>query len=438
VENCIGHPRSLPLVTAALVLAACSSAPDTAAPAETGVADAPWPAAPDAGDERDAPAAVDAQMPAAAGADASEWGSRDAGEIDVARDSAPGPALPQYALVATYLGGISAFAVNPASGALAPVTGSPFDDHAGLYGVVAHPSGGFVYVTDYRNQRVDGFRVDPDSGALAALAGARVPLTAGKPLAITVDPQGRFLYVTTNDDNAILGFAVHPQTGALSALAPLALSSSRPGGNLAVDPSGRFLYAAFSSEGIRAFAIQSTSGALAELADSPFARTAVFGGAIAIHPDGGFLYASGPALNGFRIAADTGALTPLSGSPFATGVGSDPTATTLAIEPRGRYLYVSSTFMPGPLQDTVSAFSIDGATGHLTAVAGSPFPAAPSPYSVAVDREGRFVYVGNDDSNLVSVFSIDQSVGSLAPVAGSPFAAPGLQPEIVTFRPGPR
>jgi hypothetical protein len=46
----------------------------------------------------------------------------------------------QYALVAAYLGGISAFAINPTSGALTTVVGSPFAAGARLYGIAVHPS----------------------------------------------------------------------------------------------------------------------------------------------------------------------------------------------------------------------------------------------------------------------------------------------------------
>jgi 6-phosphogluconolactonase (cycloisomerase 2 family) len=52
---------------------------------------------------------------------------------------------------------------------------------------------------------------------------------------------------------------------------------------------------------------------------------------------------------------------------------------------------------------------------------------------VATDPSGRFVYVGNDDSDLVSAYSVDQTSGALSPVSGSPFPVPGLQPEIVTL-----
>src|SRR5260370_5153461 len=64
----------------------------------------------------------------------------------------------------------------------------------------------------------------------------------------------------------------------------------------------------------------------------------------------------------------------------------------------------------------VSAYSINGTTGALTPVAGSPFPAGTKPFSVAVDPTGQFVYLANDGSNDASAYTIAGSSGALTPV----------------------
>jgi 6-phosphogluconolactonase len=364
-------------------------------------------------------------------------GSPDDAQGDVLGDTAAPSNGPQYALVGTYLGGISAFAINATSGALTRVVGSPFAAGARQYGIAVHPSGASVYATDLDGKLVDGYQLAPATGALTGAPGAHVQLADGSPVAIAIEPTGRFVYVASLGDNAIHGFSIDPQTGALSPVgqSPLVLSPFVPDGTVAVDPAGHFLYVTGLASGVRSFAIDSSSGALAEITGSPFGAAVVFRGAMVFHPSGRFMYNAGPALNAFRVDAQTGSLTPLPGSPVVQGVGSDPTATTVAIDPRGYFLYVVATFTVGPLADTVSGYAIDATTGALTPVPGSPFAAAPSPYSVAVDRDGRFLYVGNDDSGKVSAFSIDQTNGALVPVVGSPFQVPGIQPEIVTVRP---
>jgi hypothetical protein len=68
----------------------------------------------------------------------------------------------------------------------------------------------------------------------------------------------------------------------------------------------------------------------------------------------------------------------------------------------------------------VAVFSINSATGVLTPISGSPFAAAASPVSLAVNSAGTFAY-GADGWGSVSGFSIDATSGALTDVPGSPF-----------------
>src|SRR5260370_12829529 len=82
----------------------------------------------------------------------------------------------------------------------------------------------------------------------------------------------------------------------------------------------------------------------------------------------------------------------------------------------------------------VSAYTIDGATGALMEVDGSPFPAGSGPWSVTVDPTGQFAYVANGGSNNVSAYSIDGTTGALTEIDGSPFPA-GSAPRSRTVDP---
>jgi len=68
-------------------------------------------------------------------------------------------------------------------------------------------------------------------------------------------------------------------------------------------------------------------------------------------------------------------------------------------------------------------------------VAGSPFPAGTGPLAIAVDLKGQYAFVANGGSNNVSVYSIDQATGVLSAVAGSPFATAGPHPQSVAVDP---
>jgi len=349
----------------------------------------------------------------------------DAAQAEDATDAAVDQA--EVVLVATYLGGISSFTVDHATGRLDPAAGSPYDQGARLYALAVHPSGRFVYATDLRGT-VNSYAIAAGGvGRLAPLPGS--PLVIGlRAISVAIDPSGRFLYV--GDEQSLHVFAVDAATGALDAVPGSPFDTGGQPSTIVFHPSGRFVFASFVSiapagnGGIRGFVVDTASGVPTEVSGSPFATTGVRGGGMALHPSGDFLYIGSSGVTGFRVDSDSGALTAVAGFPVAGG-NSDSTAVDVAVDARGRYLYATNS-----IGGTVHGYAIDAASGMLTAVPGSPFDGRPLPYSVAVDPAGRFVYVGNDDANEVSVFSLDAASGTLAPIAGSPFTANGIQPEI--------
>src|SRR4030042_4516671 len=80
----------------------------------------------------------------------------------------------------------------------------------------------------------------------------------------------------------------------------------------------------------------------------------------------------------------------------ACGAGGNGDETPPPV-PSNYFAYVVSRY-----SNNISAFSINTATGALTAVAGSPFIAGDAPMSVIVDPSGKFAYVGNFLSSDVS------------------------------------
>ena len=84
--------------------------------------------------------------------------------------------------------------------------------------------------------------------------------------------------------------------------------------------------------------------------------------------------------------------------------------------PDGKFLFIANF-----LDNTISAFSIDAASGVLTPITGSPFTANNAPSRVAIDPSGKFLDVPNNVGGNISVFTINASTGLLSPIAGSPF-----------------
>src|SRR5882762_3870585 len=103
-----------------------------------------------------------------------------------------------------------------------------------------------------------------------------------------------------------------------------------------------------------------------------------------------------------------GTLMTVPGSPFMTGgdgSGLFVASNTAAATMRKRFLYVSNNGT-----NDISVFSIDTTTGALTPVPGSPFATGGSGslfgISLAVTPNGKFLYAGNSVSSDISAFSV--------------------------------
>ncbi len=124
-------------------------------------------------------------------------------------------------------------------------------------------------------------------------------------------------------------------------------------------------------------------------------------------------------ISGYSIDSATGTLTALAGSPFAAG--TQPVA--IAVDLTGHFAYVVNQ------QDaTLSAFLIDRTSGALTEVSGSPYATGLSPTSVAIanNPSGSFVYVANGGGGSVSAYAMTTPSGALTALSGSPYAAGNL------------
>jgi 6-phosphogluconolactonase len=122
---------------------------------------------------------------------------------------------------------VSAFAINHQTGTLSAVAGSPFSagctsplqaqpgaafgNACRLTSLAVDASGAFLYATGSSSNTISGFAIDPTSGALASLAGS--PFTVA-PWPYSVTASGGFLYVSYNDVvGAISTYTIDPSSG---------------------------------------------------------------------------------------------------------------------------------------------------------------------------------------------------------------------------------
>jgi 6-phosphogluconolactonase (cycloisomerase 2 family) len=282
---------------------------------------------------------------------------------------------------------VAGFTISQTTGALTPLTGSPYAAGAGAGAIPAFsPNGKFLYVMDQGAtgtgaNSVSGYAIGTD-GSLTAIAGS--PFAAGtNPSWISFTPDGNFAYVADSGMDDISAYSVNTTTGALTALSTPMFQTDEHPEDLTIDAAGKHLYAPVAN-GSTAGAVQvftiAAAGTLTSVGSTPAGVTPVF---LDIEPTGKFAYvasAAGAEVYGYSINATTGALTALTGSPYSTGAGSRPQFIT--IDPSGKFGYTANEGA-----GTVSGFAIDSTTGVLTAVPSSPVPAGNKPIFVSISPE---------------------------------------------------
>jgi 6-phosphogluconolactonase (cycloisomerase 2 family) len=100
---------------------------------------------------------------------------------------------------------------------------------------------------------------------------------------------------------------------------------------------------------------------------------------------------------------------------------------SIAAQTAQQYVYASES--SSTTNSVLPAYNKNSTTGSLTAVTGSPFSERFEGGLVAVDGQGKFLFVLNPQSDTISMFQIDQTTGALAEVPNSPFSTgPTINP----------
>jgi 6-phosphogluconolactonase len=212
---------------------------------------------------------------------------------------------------------------------------------------------------------------------------------------------------------------------------PSGMISSAPVASVTVTcaaSTARFVYVNNETAGtISAYSVAASTGSLTPIVGSPF-NAGTLPGAL-FSASNMYLYVCGTSSSsiiGFLVDAASGALSPIAGSPFTTGF--HPISGT--VSPNGKYAYVIHS---GP--NDVDIYSIDSASGGLSPTVGSPLAIGTGPTSIAFSPNGQFAYVADTGALSVGAYSADATSGVLTQVAGSPYmmGPPGTSADLVAL-----
>jgi 6-phosphogluconolactonase len=325
--------------------------------------------------------------------------------------------------------------ISGATGAITLGAETPQVQNTTPTGIALLPSKKFLYAINSNSHAntISIFKVASD-GTLA-LSGTPTPASGSSPNAAVIDPSGKYLLVTNNLTNNVSVYSIDAGSGALSEVAGSPFDANANPAEILIVPSGKFVYVTNPGIGmITAFSF--SNGVLTKVPGSPFSSVpGGGGGAFGLAVDGSerFLYVANPSasnpppsstignISGFNIDS-AGALSTIVGSPFPSTVGSGPRAIT--VDPSGRYVYATTTGS----SFSIWCFTITSTNGQLVAVTNSPFSLTAGGLFALIDPSGNYLYIGSQDANGMAGYTYDPSTGTPTAIAGSPFStvtAPG-------------
>jgi 6-phosphogluconolactonase len=271
-------------------------------------------------------------------------------------------------------GGVSAFAIDRATGALTRLNSQRSHGVAPCH-LTVDRTGQYVLVANYGSGSVSVLPIVPD-GALGEATdvvqhhGSSVdPARQEGPHAhsVTLGPDNRYAFVADLGLDRVMSYRLDLAQGKLEPNDPPWVEVHAGAGprHMAFHPSYRHAYVIHELDStLSVFAYDRARGALKEVQN------------VSTLP-GDF--------NGQSYCAD------------------------VHVEPAGRFVYGSNRG-----HDSIALFAIDAQTGQVTP-AGHQSTQGQTPRNFAIDPSGRWLLAANQDSDTVVVFRIDAQTGQLAP-----------------------
>jgi 6-phosphogluconolactonase len=134
------------------------------------------------------------------------------------------------------------------------------------------------------------------------------------------------------------------------------------------------------------------------------------------HPSGKFAYVCNEmtsTITAFSVNADNGGLTELHTLSTLPQPTPGNSTAEIVVHPSGKFVYVSNRG-----HDSLAMYSIDQTTGKLTSLGNAP-TGGKTPRNFNIDPTGKWVLAGNQSTSNVTIHAVDQSTGKLTPTGQS-------------------
>jgi 6-phosphogluconolactonase (cycloisomerase 2 family) len=292
-----------------------------------------------------------------------------------------------------------------------------------------------IYCANPTDNTISAFSIDPASGALSHI-GLYNTGSLNAPTALAATPGGTYLYAanTGGATPEISGYEINSTTGALTALGLQGAcgTSISNTATIAIDPSGSYLYAG--GDGIYCYKI-GADGLLSPLTGTNYSNGHYQ--LIASYVTDGSskstcLFANVfQGVDSFKIDSATGAIDPSDTSVThqTNGLWSWPSMT---VDPAGTRAYIFDS--NGSTSWTVCFINPSNGQFSSSGLSGTSSGEGYNPEHPAVDPSGRYLYVG-DNSGFILGYSISDSGLTELSSVGSPWTCKASFPGDIVFDP---
>ena len=286
-------------------------------------------------------------------------------------------------------------------------------------------TGSLAFVTNYNDGKVSSFTRNTTTGALKHTGQVTAGAKKG-PRGVVASPSGSFLYVANIGDDNIYEYSIKSTNGTLTPLSPAAVSngSGTKPDELAINSAGTLLWVTGAAGTVTSYTVDTATGQITSI--GPIGGFSVPYG-ITLHPSLAVLYVSDTSTGliwPMSYNTSTGALT----KNFTAVHSSDVNANTpaaIAIDSGGDSLFIADQVL-----GEVSSFTVDTITGAL-----APFAVYPNsstgdvPIGLGMATNGGFEYLftANSGGNSVSSFLASQTTLTVPPTLATGYSgATGL------------
>lgn len=295
--------------------------------------------------------------------------------------------------------------------------------------VAIHPNRKFLYavseISDFQGKPLGGvsaFAIDAASGSLTLLN--QQSSEGAGPCHLVVDAAGKNALVANYGGGSVAVLPID-STGKLSA-ASASIQHTGSGADksrqekphahsINLDAKNRFAFAAdLGLDKVLIYRFDADKGSL--VANDPPAGVVAPGSGprhFAFHPSGRFAFVNNEmtsSVTAFKYDAEKGSLTEVHTlSTLPHEVKGNSTAETV-VHPSGKFVYVSNRG-----HDSIAIFTFDETSGKLTA-AGHCLTGGKTPRNFNIDPTGQFLLAANQGTNDVFSFRIDATTGQLTTI----------------------